>query len=480
MAELKIISVVMAAGASTRMRSPLSKLLHPLLGYSIIERAWNQASFISSDVCMIIGHQRDEIKKSLEAYWQASGHLEGKKCHWVVQDPPLGTGDALKKALSILEKESDEAQVFIMGGDAVLLRPTTLKDFFQNHFQTKSVLSFLSAHFQPNNSYGRVVRDSQGNVLKIVEAKNASPEQLQITEINAGFYLCSLGLLREAISKITANAKTAEFYLTDAIEYARGQNLLVTAAVLMDATESLGINNQEDLFMARRVLQNRINQRWMIEGVRMDDPSSTWIDEAVEIDVPAHLEMGVQLRGHTKIQSGVRVGSYSIVEDSVLAADSVIEAFSHLKQAQVGAESQVGPFARLRAGTNLAEKVKIGNFVEVKKSSFARGAKANHLSYIGDTQIGEDSNIGAGTITCNYDGYDKHKTLIGKNVFIGSNSSLVAPVELGDGAVVGAGSVITANLPAHSLGLARSDQKVLNEGGKKFREKRQKSSKFES
>jgi len=471
-AESKIISVVMAAGASTRMRSPLSKLLHPLLGYSIIERAWNQASFISSDICMIVGHQRDELKKSLELYWEKSGHLEGKKCHWVVQDPPLGTGDALRKALIALEKEADEAQVFIMGGDAILLRPTTLKDFFQNHFQTKSVVSFLSAHLQPQNAYGRVIRDAQGNVQKIVEVKNATPEELQITEINAGFYLCSLGLLREAISKMTANAKTGEFYLTDIIEYARSKNLLITAAILLDATESLGINNQEDLFMARRVLQNRINQRWLIEGIRMDDPSTTWIDESVELQAPAHLEMGVQLRGQTKIQSGVRVGSYSIIEDSLLAADSVVEAFSHLKEAQVGSQSQVGPFARLRTGSELGEKVKIGNFVEVKKSKFARGSKANHLSYIGDTQVGEESNIGAGTITCNYDGFEKHNTLIGKNVFIGSNSSLVAPVELGEGVVVGAGSVITASLPAHSLGLTRSEQKVLKEGGKKFREKR--------
>jgi len=474
-ADPKIISVVMAAGASTRMRSPLSKLLHPLLGYSIVERAWNQASFISSDICMVVGHQRDELRKSLESYWETSGHLEGKKCHWVVQDPPLGTGDALRKALGALEKEGDEAQVFIMGGDAVLLRPTTIRDFFQNHFQTKSVLSFLTAHFQPNNAYGRVVRDAQGNVQKIVEAKNASPQELQLTEINAGFYLCSLGLLREALSKITANAKTGEFYITDMVEFARQKNLLVTAAVLMDATESLGINTQEDLFMARRVLQNRINQRWMLEGVRMDDPSTTWIDECVEMQAPAYLEMGVQLRGQTKIQSGTRVGSYSIVEDSYLGEDSVIEAFSHLKEAQVGSQSQVGPYARLRAGSELGEKVKIGNFVEVKKSKFARGSKANHLSYVGDTQVGEDSNIGAGTITCNYDGFDKHKTQIGKNVFIGSNSSLVAPVELGDGAMVGAGSVITKSLPAHSLGLTRSEQRVLSEGGRKFRERRKKS-----
>ncbi len=446
----------MAAGASTRMKTQRSKLLYPLMGFSVIERAWNQAAFLGSEVCLVVGHQRAEVEGSVREYLQLTGLSQARKTSFAIQDPPRGTGDAVRQALKTFSAEdAQNTHVFIFGGDNVLLRPESLKAFADRYFIQNADLSLITTQMPPERNYGRIVRDSSGELSEIVEAKNCSAEQLRILEVNAGFYLMKLSLLIEAAQNLTANDKTGEFYLTDILAYARKNGRKTTSYFLGDSSEALGINTQEEFSLARRILQMRINARWMAEGVCMDDPAATWIDETVELGPDVYLGMQVILRGRTRVASGVSVEAFSIIEDSSVASGAV-----------------VGPYARLRPGCVLEEKVKIGNFVEAKKSHFRKSSKANHLSYIGDAEIGESANIGAGTITCNFDGFSKFKTKIGKSVLIGSNSSLVAPVEIGDEAVVGAGSVITENVAAQEMAMTRVEQKNLAQAGKRFREKR--------
>jgi bifunctional UDP-N-acetylglucosamine pyrophosphorylase / glucosamine-1-phosphate N-acetyltransferase len=352
------------------------------------------------------------------------------------------------------------------------LRPESLKDFADRYFSEGSDLSLITTHMPPERNYGRIVRDASGQMQKIVESKNCTADQLRITEVNAGFYLLKLSLLQEAITSFSANEKTGEFYLTDVLAFALSKNKKCSSYFLRDASEALGINTQEEYALARKVLQTRINWRWMAEGVSMEDPNSTWIDEGVQLSPDVHLAMNVQIRGRSSVGPGVSIDSHSIVEGSRIHAGAKIEAFSLVKDSDLGSGTQVGPFARLRPGCVLDQNAKIGNFVEAKKSHFGKSSKANHLSYIGDSEVGEGANIGAGTITCNYDGYSKHSTKIGSRVFIGSNSSLVAPVEIGDDAMVGAGSVITKNIEAGALGLSRPEQTNISSGAQKFKAKR--------
>lgn len=462
------VSIVLAAGASSRMKTSKSKLEMPLLGKTIVERAWIQAESCSSfPPLFVVGHQRDEIQELLN---ESVGF---DKYDSVVQDPPRGTGDAIRLAVAELDsKLDDQSLVFIMGGDAILLRQQSIEEMFKHHAETKSVLTFLTAHLDDAADYGRVVRSSSGRVEAIVEAKNATPEQKNITEINAGFYLISFKYLKECISEIQKNELSGEFYLTDIVENLLRKQCLVSALSLQDPKESFGINTQQDFALALKVLQQRKNNLLMSSGVCLTDPDSIFIDDDVIVERDVRIEPNVSLKGKSILSSGVHVESHSIINNSRIGNQTRIKAFSHIDSARIESFCEIGPYARIRPGSRLEDKVKIGNFVEVKKSHFEKSSKANHLSYIGDAEVGESSNIGAGTITCNYDGFHKYQTKLGKNVFIGSNSCLVAPVEVGDGALVGAGSVITNPVPADAIAVERSEQKNQSGAAKRFREKR--------
>lgn len=465
---MSLIGVALAAGASTRMKSKKSKLLHDLMGRPLVLRALDlMNSMTDQPPLFVLGHQRDEILKELSEAQTAFEHC--------IQEQQKGTADAVAQAVSALEAHPDkETHVFIMPADAVLFREESLLEFCRVHRETKSQLSFISCELDEPAAYGRVIRDTQGRPQKIVEFKNANDSERKVREVNSGIYLVRLDLLKSALKEIQANKLTGEFYFTDIVEFLYKQSGLVQAHVLKDASECLGVNTQNDLALARKLLRLRINSKWMQEGVEMMDPDSVSIDSSVTLSAGVCLHPGVVLRGATKLEEMSEVGAYSVIINSKVGPSSIIKEHCVLERAQVGSSCTVGPFARLRPGTDLSENVKIGNFVESKNSKFEAGSKANHLSYVGDSEVGQGSNIGAGTITCNYDGYSKSKTILGQNVFVGSNSSLVAPVEIEDGAIIGAGSVITKQVSQDAIAVTRAEQKELPGAAKRFREKREK------
>lgn len=469
---MKSASIVLAAGASTRMKSKTSKLLHHLLGKTVAYRAYTQASLVSDEVVFVIGHQAEELKAHLHQI------LPESKISFCLQEPPLGTADAVRKAVEFLSQSSKQPDyVFIMGGDSVLLRKESLEAFVHQHCSRSAVMSFMTCVWPNESSYGRIVRDKGGNPRKIVEWKNASPEERQIQEVNAGFYLIDFEHLKEAIHHIPKNSLTNEFYLTDLVEYFYTKNHLILSFEVSDTRECLGINTPGELSEAEKILSERVQTYWMSKGVFFHLPETSLISDEVELASDVHIGPGCVIEGKTKIKESSIVEAHCIIRSSVLEESSHIKAFSHLEGAHVGKFAQVGPYARLRTGSKLMEEVRIGNFVEVKNSILEKRAKANHLSYIGDAEVGEETNIGAGTITCNYDGFSKHKTKIGKSVFIGSNSSIVAPVEIAKGAIIGAGSVITKNVAEDSIAVERNEQRELQGAAKNFRERRKKGSK---
>lgn len=470
MKEPRIFSIVLAAGASTRMKSSRSKLLHRLLGQEIIVHAYEQALKISEEPpVFVLGHQKDEIEKCLKNEFGESQFQS------TIQDPPLGTGDAVRMAMKKIGGSiGDDDLIFIMGGDAVCLTQKSIDRLKSEHISKKAVLSFFTAFLNEPAAYGRVIRSGSGMVNRIVEAKNASAEELSIQEVNAGFYLVQKSALERCIQNLEKNSVSGEFYLTDIVEMLLKDQALVLGIPLEDSSEAMGINTQYEFAQVNSVLRNRVLLEHMANGVCFLDPSSVWVDAAVKIGKDVEIGAGVLLKGKSEIGDQVSISAYSCIENSQIGTGSKVHEFSHLKDSVLGPECEIGPYARLRPETVLDAKVKIGNFVEVKKSHFKEASKANHLSYVGDSEVGARSNIGAGTITCNYDGFRKSKTTLKDDVFVGSNSSLVAPVEIGKGSIIGAGSVITKNVPADSVAVERSKQSNLEGAAISFKEKRRK------
>jgi bifunctional UDP-N-acetylglucosamine pyrophosphorylase/glucosamine-1-phosphate N-acetyltransferase len=460
------VSLVLAAGASTRMKSKKSKLLHNVLGRPAIYWALDQARWFSDRIVVVVGHQRDELMKVVADY-----HLD-VDIKFATQTEQKGTAHAVQSAFHEIEKwKLEEADIFIMGGDAFLLQRETLEEFSKVHQSTGSVLSLMTAVLDDAGAYGRIIRNERGQIERIVEAKEASRPELAVREMNAGFYCADWNFLRETLQSVSNSNRSKEFYLTDLVSLARNQNRLVQTLTI-PYQESLGINTQEDLALVASIFQKRVNSYWMSIGTEMLSPSTVWIDADVELGQGICLEPGVILKGQTKIYSDARIGAYSVIENSEIGQSSVVEAYSHIKEARVGPQNKIGPYARLRPGAILDSEVHVGNFVEIKKSHLAEGAKANHLSYVGDSTIGKRCNIGAGTITCNYDGFHKYETVLGDGVFVGSNSSLVAPVTIGAGAIIGAGSVITKDVDPNAIALERSDQRELKGAAEKFRQRK--------
>jgi len=439
-------ALILAAGKGTRMRSSLAKVLHPVCGKPMIQWSINAAKEAGCEVTVVVGHQRDAVIKAL-----------GPDCSWVVQDPPQGTGDALRCAASGIPPEG---VLLVMPGDAPLVKPETLKALIDGH--NGALCSVLTAHITDEEAktsgYGRIIRDSKGDVRLIVEASSACEEQLKATEVNTGVYAFDARwLFNEVVPNLKPHPPKNEYYLTDAIEVAAQAGSL-NAVVHNDLEEVTGINDKAALAGATKTALQRICERWLMAGVTIESPESTWIDATVSLSPETTLEQGVVLKGVTTIGEGVLVEANSRIQDSHIGPGVTIGAGSVCTGATIGERASVGPMARLRPGTILKAESKVGNFVEVKKSEIGAGAKISHLSYIGDAVVGENANIGAGTITCNYDGFNKHKTEIKKGAFVGSNTALVAPVTVGEGSIVGAGSTITKDVADHALAISRAQQ----------------------
>ena len=422
---MDIKSVILAAGKGTRMKSNLPKVLHEILGKALVGYVLDSVKHITNENFVIVGHHAEEVEKYVIS------HYENAKT--VLQSPQLGTGHAVSMVCPMLENYS--GQVLILCGDTPLITEDTLKKFVEYHKENKSDITVMSAIFENPTNYGRIIRDTDNSLKCIVEEKDATLEQKAIKEVNAGIYCINWEKVKSAFSQLTSNNAQGEYYLTDIIEWGKKNGLSVNAYIMENNIETFGINSRVQLAEALKLLQKRINEKHMINGVTIVDPETTYISADTEIG-----------------------------QDTIIYPSTYIEG-----ENKIGSNCKIGPMAHLRGGVEIGDYCKIGNFVEVKKTKIASHTNAGHLSYIGDSEIGSYVNIGAGTITANYNPLTKvkSKTVLEDNVKIGSNTVLVAPVKVEEGANVGALSVITKNIPAWALALTRSPLRVLSDLVKK-------------
>lgn len=452
--------VVLCAGKGTRMKSDLPKVLHPLMGKPLCSYPVEVAfSLGASQVVAVVGHGADAVTAALTAAFP------GKPLSFALQAQQRGTGDAVAQAKHALA--GHDGPVLILYGDVPLLTRGTLEKLLAAYHSAKGLLALLSIHLEDPTGYGRLVHE-EGKLVGIVEQKDATPRQREIKEVNAGIYVADSKFLFEAVANLKPQNAQGELYLTDIVKAAA--RLGTVTVVSAKAEETAGINDKAQLAEAAKVMRQRINASHMANGVTMDDPSTTFIEEGVTIGPDTVIGPMVSIGSGCVIGSNVRIAQGCVLKKSTVQDGAELKPYSVLEEAAVGPQCIIGPFARLRPGTELAQGVHIGNFVETKKARIGEGTKANHLAYLGDTDIGKATNVGAGTITCNYDGFKKHVTTIGDNVFIGSDTQLVAPVKVGDGAIIGAGATITENVPAQSLSLSRAPQ-VTKDGWAERRRK---------
>ena len=441
---MKLKTLILAAGKGTRMKSDMPKVIHKVNGIPMITKIIDTLSGLNpEESILILGHKKEEVLK-----------VVGENCDYVLQTEQLGTGHAVIQAKEKLE--GYDGDVMILCGDTPLLRESTLKSLYEYHKESGAVTTILTSIYENPFGYGRIVKED-GLVKAIVEEKEASEEIKKIKEINAGVYCFNSKELFKALDKIDNNNEKGEYYLTDVIGIQVSENKKVQSFILEDKMEILGVNSKVELAQAGKVLRDRKNRELMEEGVILIDPETTYVEESVKVGRDTVLYPGVVLQGKTVIGENCEIIGNSRIIDSVLGNNIRVES-SVIEESILEDGVTMGPFAHIRPKSLLKEKVHIGNFVEVKKSTLEKGVKAGHLTYLGDAQVGENTNIGAGTITCNYDGVNKFKTVIGKDAFIGSDSMLVAPVNIGEKALIGAGSVITKDVPSNSLAVSRSKQ----------------------
>lgn len=447
MAAKDTVVVVLAAGKGTRLRSDVAKVLHRAGGRSLIEHVLRACDPLkAAEIVVVVGHQAEQVAAVAEPF--------GAKT--VLQNPQHGTGHAVQVARRAIRRSAKI--VLVVPGDAPLLRPETLAALVKFHRAGNAAATILSAQLADPTGYGRVIRKEDGSVAAVVEESAASPEQRAITEINSSIYCFTLDKLWPALAAVRPNNVLKEYYLTDAIASLNERRERVLAMVAEDANETLGCNTRESLADVDRIFRQRKAAALMDAGVTMYLPETSVIDAGVSVGRDTIVEPGVQLLGATKIGERCTIRTGSIINNSRVEDGAVVEAHCVVTDSHLGKNTQLGPFARLRPGADLRDGARVGNFVEVKKSVLHEGAKAMHLTYLGDASVGAGANIGAGTITCNYDGVHKHPTTIGKRAFIGSDTALVAPVRVGDGAYVAAGSTITENVPNDALAIARGRQ----------------------
>ena len=436
-----VLPVILAAGLGTRMKSSKPKVLHELCGRPMLAYVLAAAAAVTAHRPLIVYSPPTAAIKDAFA----------DRADFALQDAPRGTADALRAALAVAP--ADAPEILVLSGDVPLVDPVILDELVELRRARKAAMALIAVQTLMPEGLGRIVRsDDGGEVLRIVEQKDASPEELEIDEVNAGLYAFDAGWLRRRIAEIKPSPTSGEFYLTDLVAMARADNRPVVSIEVEDDGTLGGINDRSQLAAAELDLRLSINEAHMMAGVTMVDPARTYIDWSVVLAPDVTVEPDVVLRGSTRIGTGTRIGAGSQIIDTVVGENCFIWA-SVLESSEVEDEVQIGPFSHLRPRSSIGRKAKLGNFAEVKASRLDPGVQQHHFSYIGDAEIGEKTNVGAGTITCNYDGVHKHKTRVGKNVFLGSDTMLVAPLELGDGARTAAGAVVTKNVPAGMLAI---------------------------
>jgi bifunctional UDP-N-acetylglucosamine pyrophosphorylase/glucosamine-1-phosphate N-acetyltransferase len=449
---MKLSVIILAAGQGTRMRSALPKVLHRLGGKALLAHVVDTACRLRPDAIRVVyGHGGEQVREAL-----ADAPVE-----WVEQAQQLGTGHAVDQVMPSVD---DDSVVLVLYGDVPLITADTLKPMLGQAGQ--GALCVLTAKLDDATGYGRIVRGANGRLVDIVEQKDASSEQLRIREINSGFLAVPAALLRGWLQRLDNSNAQGEYYLTDIVAMAVEDGVPVESATVADTDEILGVNDRSQLAHLERVYQHRLARALMLSGVTLADPGRFDQRGTLSAGSDGFVDVNVVFEGCVELGERVRIGPNCVIRNAVLGDDVEVFANSVIDDARIGVGSRVGPFARIRPDTELAERVHVGNFVEIKKSHIASGSKINHLSYIGDTRMGSGVNIGAGTITCNYDGANKHLTEIGDNVFVGSDTQLVAPVKVGDGATLGAGSTVTRDVPAGKLTLSRCPQTTI-EGWKR-------------
>jgi len=446
----KTTAIVLAAGQGTRMKSSRPKVLHEILGRPMIAYLLDTLLELGiDDIVAVVGYQAEKVEAALKDY----------PVRFVVQEPQMGTGHAVQVGMTAVSPEV--AHVLVLCGDVPLIPGKGIQELYQAHQQAKAAVTIQTTVLPDGLHYGRVVRNEDGTVAAVVQSRDAEPEVLALKEINTGTYFFDAGFLRMTLPFLEPNNVQKELYLTDLIEFAVKRDLPVAAVIEKDWETVLGINSRKELAEAAHFLKRQINDRHMAAGVTLIDPEDTFIGPLVAIGRDTVIYPNVYLEGRTAIGENCVIEANVKITDSILADGVFVKMGSYITESQLGPKVQVGPMAHLRPLSDLREGVKVGNFVEVKKSILHAGAKANHLTYLGDADVGPNVNVGAGTITCNYDGVKKHRTIIEEGAFIGSNTALVAPVTIGAGAYVGAGSTITEDVPPGKLGIARARQVVL-------------------
>jgi len=440
---VNIHTVILAAGEGSRMLSTKAKSLQPLGGHSMLKRIYMTATKISHETTFVVGYEKDSITKEIKTF---DGTI-----HITEQEKPIGTANAVKVSLDTISKDS---KVIVLYGDVPLIEEDTLKSLISN---TDNSLTILSTILENPFGYGRIKKDPDGHAIAIVEEKDASDEERKIKEIFTGILCCNKELLEEAISDVDNDNAAEEYYLTDIVSIISSKGYKIKTCVVPN-NEVKGANTKTELSELEDIYRSMKAEELLEMGVTLTDKTRLDVRGAVSVGKDCHIDVNVILDGNIVLGNNVFIGPNTILKDVEIGDNSSIEAFSHLVSSKVGKGCSIGPYARLREGSHIDDEAKIGNFVETKKTKLGKGSKANHFAYLGDAEVGSESNIGAGTITCNYDGKNKNETKIGDNSFVGTNSSLVAPVTIGSNSYVAAGSVITKDVPDNALGVSRVKQ----------------------
>ncbi|MCP8971182.1 bifunctional UDP-N-acetylglucosamine diphosphorylase/glucosamine-1-phosphate N-acetyltransferase GlmU [Ectobacillus ponti] len=441
----KRFAVILAAGQGTRMKSKLYKVLHPVCGKPMVQHVVDQVSRLGLEqIVTIVGHGADLVKQQL-----------GEQSEFALQAEQLGTAHAVAQAADLLAQQ--EGTTLVICGDTPLITTETMAALLEHHEATGAKATVLTGRIEDPTGYGRIVRDSEGHVAKIVEHKDASEQERQIREINTGTYCFDNKALFASLQKVSNDNVQGEYYLPDVIEILKKEGHIVSGYQTAQFEETLGVNDRVALSQAEAIMKKRINRKHMVNGVTIVDPENTYISADAVIGSDTVIYPGTMLEGAVTIGSDCVIGPHTVIKDSEIGSKTVIRQ-STVHDSTIGDDAAVGPFAHIRPDSVLGNEVRVGNFVEIKKSVFGNGSKASHLSYVGDAEIGAKVNLGCGSITVNYDGKNKFKTIVEDGAFIGCNSNLVAPVKVGEGAYVAAGSTITEDVPANALSIARARQ----------------------
>jgi bifunctional UDP-N-acetylglucosamine pyrophosphorylase/glucosamine-1-phosphate N-acetyltransferase len=447
MQELGVI--LLAAGQGTRMRSDLPKVVHPLGGKPLLLHALGTAQRLKpSRVAVIVGHGADRVRQA----------CSGSDVTWVIQDQQLGTGHAVLCARDAFEGFAGD--IVILSGDVPLIRESTLRAMVEHHWRKQAAATLLTACLAQPTGYGRILRSGQGALTGIVEEKDASDGQREIREVNAGVYVASASFIFAALSGVKNNNRQGEYYLPDIVTVGLAQEKIIETVGVEDGREMMGVNTREELAFMEKNLRESINKKWMLAGVTLKDPDTTYIDVGVTIGKDTVIGPNTHLKGKTVIGERCQIDGSAFLTDMEIGDEVLLKFSVVMTGSRIDRGAIVGPFAHLRPGTHLESKVHIGNFVEAKAAHLGEGTKANHLTYLGDVTIGRDTNIGAGTITCNYDGFAKYKTTIGDRVQVGSDTTLVAPISLGDDVYVATASTVRHDVPAGALVFNEREERV--------------------